>query len=127
MFGLPALPPMWALGWHSSASAFKSLDDVAENIRMYQNQSLPLEGVWLDASYKNPNGEFAINPSSFSNLTNFTKDIQSQGYKMVVTVDATLDISSRGPYYQKAQEQGALIMSSVNRDKFNGALASEVN
>jgi len=46
---------------------------------------------------------------------------------MVVTVDATLDISSRGPYYQKAQEQGALIMSSVNRDKFNGALASEVN
>ena len=46
---------------------------------------------------------------------------------MVVTVDPTLDIGSRGPYYMKAQEQGALIMSTVNRDKFNGALASEVN
>jgi alpha-glucosidase (family GH31 glycosyl hydrolase) len=37
MFGLPALPPMWALGWHSSATAFKSLDDIAENVRMYKN------------------------------------------------------------------------------------------
>lgn len=75
MFGLPALPPMWALGWHSSALAFKSLDEIAENVRMFENKSLPLEGVWLDASYKDPNGEFSINPSSFANLTNYTKDI----------------------------------------------------
>lgn len=46
---------------------------------------------------------------------------------MIVTVDPTLDVQSRGPYYKQAQQDQALIKSSINRDKFNGALTAEVN
>ena len=74
-FGTPTLPPMWALGWHSSASAFKSLSDIEKNIESYKESALPLEGIWLDVSYKDPAGEFLVNEGTFSNLTNFTKAI----------------------------------------------------
>jgi maltase-glucoamylase len=118
---------MWALGWHSSASAFKSLSDIESNIQSYNESSLPLEGIWLDVSYKAPSGEFLVDQGAFSNLTNFTKAIQADGKRMIITVDPTLDVLSRGPYYLQAQQHEALIKSTINRDKFNGALTAEVN
>jgi alpha-glucosidase (family GH31 glycosyl hydrolase) len=65
---------MWALGWHSSAAAFKSLGDVEKNVKSYSEEALPLEGIWLDVSYKDAKNEFSVDPINFSNLFNFTKD-----------------------------------------------------
>lgn len=51
MFGKPSLPPLWALGWHSSSKDYINLGMIKTNVEAYKNSSIPLEGIWLDISY----------------------------------------------------------------------------
>jgi alpha-glucosidase len=45
------LTPFWSLGWHASAYAYKTQDDIQKNIDGYKNAGIPLEGIWLDIPY----------------------------------------------------------------------------
>jgi alpha-glucosidase len=72
-FGKPILPPIWALGWHSSAYAYTTLDMVKANVESYKNASIPLEGVWLDIPYMSDFEDFTVNSTSFGGLKDFTQ------------------------------------------------------
>ena len=73
MFGKPALPPLWALGWHSSAYAYTTLDMVKNNVESYKTAGIPLEGVWLDIPYMSDFEDFTVNSTAFEGLKEFTQ------------------------------------------------------
>lgn len=73
------MPPLWALGWHSSAYAYKTLDMVKANVENYKNNSIPLEGVWLDIPYMQDYADFTVNSETFAGLKEFTQQIQGDG------------------------------------------------
>lgn len=127
MIGLPALPPFWALGWHASSYGYQTLDDVKENVQGYANLSIPLESVMLDIPYMQDYADFKVDEDKFGGLKEFTQKIQSKGQKMVVIVDAGLSALNPGDkYYRMGYENDLLIRSSMNPDKFNGAIVTDV-
>ena len=99
-FGKPVMPSLWALGWHSSSTAFTSLDMIKENIDAYKKAELPLEGIWLDIHN---------NPKAFSGLKAFAQQIQNEGKKLVVTVDPGIVAEENNAYFREAKDAGVLI------------------
>ena len=127
MFGKPTMPPLWALGWHSSAYAYKTLDMVKANVENYKNNSIPLEGVWLDIPYMQDYADFTVNNETFAGLKEFTQKIQGDGQRMIVIVDAGISADNTdNKYYKDAQSNKVLIQSSINSDEFEGALTAKV-
>jgi alpha-glucosidase len=127
LVGLPALPPFWALGWHAASYGYQTLADVDENVQGYKNESIPLEGVWLDIPYMDELADFSVNQTAFPDLKTYTQNLQAAGQKMVVIVDAGIsadDITNK--YFAQAATQDLLIKSSIHPDKFNGALSTTV-
>jgi len=49
-----------------------------------------LEGVWLDIPYMENFADFSVNATAFPNLDSYTKELQKQGKRMIVIVDAGL-------------------------------------
>ena len=127
MFGKQTMPPLWALGWHSSAYAYKTLDMVKANVENYKNNSIPLEGVWLDIPYMQDYADFTVNNETFAGLKEFTQQIQGDGQRMIVIVDAGISADNTdNKYYKDAQSNKVLIQSSINSDEFEGALTAKV-
>lgn len=75
MVGKAELPPFWALGWHSSAYAYKNKSMIEANVEGYKNASIPLEGVWLDIPYMSNFADFTVDTKAFPNMTEYTKAI----------------------------------------------------
>jgi alpha-glucosidase len=71
MIGLPALPPFWALGWHSSSNGYSNMELFKENINGYASARIPLEGVWLDRSYMENYSDFSVNETAFPGLADY--------------------------------------------------------
>lgn len=121
------MPPLWALGWHSSAYAYKNIDMVEANVDNYANHSIPLEGVWLDIPYMQNYEDFSVNTKTFGGLKDFTEKIQGNGQRMIVIVDAGIAANDSSNYYLDAQEKNVLIKSSINPEgEFEGALTAKV-
>jgi len=128
MIGNAELPPFWALGWHSSAYAYKNQSDVEKNVAAYKNASIPLEGVWLDIPYMNNFADFSVDKVAFPSLKNFTESIQAEGLKMIPIIDAGIsaDLESN-PYYIYAKQNDLLLKSLINPDtEFGGAAVQKV-
>jgi len=49
--GKPSLPPFWSLGWHASSYSYKTFADVKTNVDKYDQEKIPLDGVWFDIPY----------------------------------------------------------------------------
>ena len=79
LIGKPSLPPMWSLGWHASAYAYKTLADVKENIEGYKNANIPLEGIWFDIPYMSGFSDFSINQTAFPDVKAFADEIHANG------------------------------------------------
>jgi len=58
--GKPALPPFWALGFHSTVPA-ESLDSVKTAIDRFKADKIPLDGVWLTIPYMKNYATFSLN------------------------------------------------------------------
>jgi alpha-glucosidase (family GH31 glycosyl hydrolase) len=79
LVGLPALPPLWALGWHASSNAYTTLDKLNEDVMGYATANMPLEGVWLDVPYMKNFSDFSVDPKSFPGLVTYLKQLQKGG------------------------------------------------
>jgi len=51
MIGKPQLPPFWALGWHAASSDYTNLSMFDEVVKKYDQNQIPLEGVFIDTAY----------------------------------------------------------------------------
>lgn len=79
MIGRPTLTPFWSLGWHASAYAYKTQDDVQANIDGYAAAKIPLEGIWLDIPYLDGYADFSVNKTAFPDLKTLTDTAHQNG------------------------------------------------
>ena len=76
MVGYSALPPFWALGWHSSSNGYSNMEVFQNNIQGYADAGIPLEGVWLDNPYMENFTDFSVNETAFPGLAEYTKELK---------------------------------------------------
>jgi alpha-glucosidase len=84
---------------------------VKANVEAYKTANIPLEGVWLDIPYMSDFEDFTVNQTAFNGLKEYTEQIQGEGKKMIVIVDAGIAANSDSPsqYYSDAKEKNVLI------------------
>ena len=85
----------------------------------YTKAGIPLEVVWLDIPYMDAYADFSVDAKAFPSLKKFTQDIQKQGKRMVVIVDAGLSADKlENKYYKAAQDKNVLVQSLIHPEKF---------
>jgi alpha-glucosidase len=67
LVGAPALPPMWALGYHQGAYGYYDQAKVLAAINTYRANSIPIDGVHIDVDFQNNYRTFTASPTKFPN------------------------------------------------------------
>lgn len=67
LVGAPALPPMWALGYHQGAYGYYDQDKVLTAINAYRANGIPIDGVHIDVDFQNNYRTFTASPMKFPN------------------------------------------------------------
>ncbi len=67
LVGPPALPPMWALGYHQGAYGYYDQNKVLTAINAYRANNIPIDGVHIDVDFQNNYRTFTASPTKFPN------------------------------------------------------------
>lgn len=60
LVGKPRLPPYWSLGWHASSYSYQTFDMVRDNVVKYNENKIPLDGIWFDIPYMEQFASFTV-------------------------------------------------------------------
>jgi len=97
VIGRPAMPPVWAQGWHQASTGYDSLDKVKAMIAAYKTNGMPLDGVFLDNAYMDKFADFTVG-TSFDGLLDYTKTMNSDGHHLILAVDAGIPTGDNDYY-----------------------------
>jgi alpha-glucosidase (family GH31 glycosyl hydrolase) len=67
VFGKPALPPFWALGWQQSSDVYNQQTDIETVLDAYRSAELPLETIWMSTGTMDHGMPFTVNNGAFMN------------------------------------------------------------
>ena len=81
--GLPAMPPLWALGYHQSRYSYETEAEVREIVQRFQEEKLPLSAIHLDIDYMDGYRVFSVNSRRFPRLTRLADDLLKAGVRLV--------------------------------------------
>ncbi|HEX7139116.1 MAG TPA: TIM-barrel domain-containing protein, partial [Vicinamibacterales bacterium] len=90
--GLPALPPMWALGYQQSHRTLASREEVLEEARTFRERKLPCETLiylgtgFCPSGWNTDNGEFTFNPKVFTDPKAIIDDLHAEHFKVVLHI-----------------------------------------
>jgi alpha-glucosidase len=63
--GSPALPPMWALGYHQGCYGYYDHEKVLGAVNAYRQAAIPLDGIHIDVDFQNNYRTFTASPMKF--------------------------------------------------------------
>jgi alpha-glucosidase len=67
LVGAPALPPMWALGYHQGAYGYYDQGKVLDAIKAYRANNIPIDGVHIDVDFQDNYRTFTASNMKFPN------------------------------------------------------------
>lgn len=85
--GTPALPPLWALGYHQCKWSYfpeKKVKSIANKFRKLQ---IPCDAIYLDIDYMDGFRCFTWNEDHFPSPFKLIKWLKTRGFKTVVMID----------------------------------------
>lgn len=85
--GRPALPPLWALGYHQSRWSYASAAEVREIARQFRERRLPLDVIHLDIDYMDGYRVFTWDAERFPDPAGLVEELHAQGIRAVTIVD----------------------------------------
>jgi alpha-glucosidase (family GH31 glycosyl hydrolase) len=127
LIGKPHLPPFWTMGFQQGSWTYDTQAKLQAVVDGYKTAGIPLEAIWVDIPYMNKFADFSVDTTNFPNLKKFADDLHAANQKVIPILDAGLSADNLDDvYYKSAQTKKALIQSTVNPDKFQGALTAKV-
>ncbi len=85
--GRPALPPLWALGYHQSRWSYGSDDEVRALAHGFRERRIPLDAIHLDIDYMDGFRVFTWDGERFPDPAATIGDLHAQGIRAVTIVD----------------------------------------
>ena len=113
LIGCTMLPTLSALGWTHNVGHIQSLDAIYHLHQEYINQDLPLDGLWLGASYLQRNRSFTLAPE-FEDLAELMAHLQENKVWVYGLINANIEKS--GYAYREGRNRGLLVNLSVSTD-----------
>lgn len=91
--GLPAMPPLWALGYHQSKWSYypeSTVVDVAEHLR---SLNIPCDAIYLDTHYMSDYQTFTWDAERFADPSKFVLEMEDRGFKVVTIANPGIKIN----------------------------------
>jgi len=96
--GRPALPPLWALGYHQSRWSYANADEVAAIAAEFRERDLPLDAIHLDIDYMRGFRVFTWDPERFPDPAALMQGLDARGIKAVAIIDPGAKRDETGGY-----------------------------
>lgn len=118
--GTPALPALWALGYHQCRWNYVSSNDVRSVQRRFDEEDMPVDVFWLDIEYSEEHKYMIWDKKSFPDPVDMTMDVEAVSRKMVVIVDPHLKRTADYPVYKQANELGVTVKQKNGESEYEG-------
>lgn len=99
--GLPALPPLWALGFQQSRFTYETDDRLREIATRLRKDKIPSDVLYLDIDFQKDRRPFTVNTDHFPHFAQLLADLQQEHFHVVVITDlhvAKVPDSNYAPY-----------------------------
>lgn len=88
--GRTPLPPLYTLGYQQCRFSYYPESRVREIANEFRTRKIPVDVLYLDIDYQEGYKAFTINREYFPNFEQMVKDLDGQGFKLVVISDLHL-------------------------------------
>ncbi|NXA38556.1 LYAG glucosidase, partial [Eudromia elegans] len=95
VIGFPAMPPLWALGFHLCRWGYGSSNETWQTVKAMRNYRIPQDAQWNDIDYMDGYRDFTFDPEKFASLPSLVEDLHKHGQRYVMILDP--GISSTNP------------------------------
>eukprot|EP00884_Botryococcus_braunii_P005570 jgi/Botrbrau1/15013/Bobra.0018s0111.1 len=119
--GRPALPPLWALGFHQCKWGYRSVMEVRSVVERYKNSSIPLDVMWTDIDYMDGFRIFTLNPKTFDvgDMRDLISMLHSRGQHWVPIVDPGVKIDKGYEVYEDGLARN-VFLKDIRGDPYVG-------
>lgn len=85
--GRPALPPLWALGYHQSRWSYMDEAEFRKLAQEFRQREIPLDVLHFDIDYMRGYRDFTWDPKRFPDPKTLLSELREQGIRAVTIVD----------------------------------------
>jgi len=109
LVGRPALPPMYALGYHQGCYGYFDRNILIGVANAFRNAQIPIDGLHIDVDFQNNYRGFTISDKKFPNAGQMLDTLHQMGFKCSTNITG---IISGNPF----DENGTTITPYPTRD-----------
>lgn len=114
--GRPALPPLWALGFHQCRWGYENEKDIREVVDGYAKRRIPLGAIWLDIDYMEAYKVFTFSKKNFPRPAKLTADLAKRGTRTVCIVDPGVKAEKGYPIFDEGVKAGYFVRNPDGSD-----------
>ncbi len=119
--GKAYIPPKWAFGYFQSRWGYKDLEEIKGVYERFQQEQIPLEGIYLDLDYMEDFKNFTVSKERFPEFGKFVRKLKNNGVYLVPIIDAGIKIEPDYDIYEEGikgkhfclNEEGAPYVAAV--------------
>jgi alpha-glucosidase len=104
--GRPALPPMWALGFHQCRWSYRNEAEVREVADGFAANDLPLSSIHMDIHYMDGHRVFTVDKTAFPDLKALSADLLQRGIRLVTILDPGVKKDDTFDVYTAGKDAG---------------------
>ncbi len=110
--GRPALPPIWALGFHQCRWSYYPHSRVLEVADTFRALSIPCDAIYLDIDYMDGFRCFTWNTAHFSDPKGLVQALEERGFHTVVMIDPGIKEDAGYFVYREGMEKGMFLRTA---------------
>jgi len=118
--GKPAMPPVFALGYHQCRWGYKTQQEVQMVIRGLDEVQIPFDAIWLDVDHLNNRSPFGFDPDTFPSPQEIITDLQTKKRYMIRLSDPHLPVNSDWHRQSKEATEKDLLVKDNEKNVFIG-------
>lgn len=118
--GAPQLPPLFSLGYHQCRWNYKSVDDVLQVNKKFDEHSLPMDVMWLDIEHTDGKRYMTWHPTDFENPEKMFTELERTGRQIVTIVDPHLKKDGNWNIYKELIDKKLAVRTSGGDRAFEG-------
>ena len=110
--GRPALPPLWALGYHQSRWSYYPDTEVMSIAEQFRKHEIPCDAIYLDIDYMDGYRCFTWDAERFPEPKRLIDDLREKGFETVVMIDPGIKEDPNYFVYQEGLEKNMFVRTA---------------
>lgn len=129
VIGRPALPPLWALGFHQSRYGYPSAGHLVRVVSAYRAAAIPLEVIWSDINYMAGFRVFTFDSVTYpvSAMRLITAWLHEGGLRWLPIQDPAVARQPGWPVWEEGEAQAVFVRERQGQAPYLGQVWSGVS